>query len=88
MRNQLTLALLGVLLVALVGCQAETTSVISGPFHVNSNTGRATGQALGIHFEVFGATRAKTKDVLKAGRPEHTSAQIEITLADDAVIRS
>lgn len=87
MKRPSKLALFGTLFVALVGCQAETTSLSSGSFNVNGNTGVATGEALGIYFEVANATGVQSKALLKAGQPEHTSARTEITLADDAVIQ-
>jgi hypothetical protein len=87
MKRQVTLTLFCTLLMALVGCEAETTSLSDGPFHVDGNTGRATGQALGIHFEAAGATGVHAESQLKAGKPEHTSASTEITLADDAIIQ-
>jgi hypothetical protein len=86
MKHPLTLALFGTL-TALIGCDSQSSSVSSGQFHVDSDTGRATGQALGINFEVAGATRTQNLSELVAGKPEHTSAQIEITFADDLIIR-
>jgi hypothetical protein len=87
MKRPLTLALFCTLLLAVIGCESQKSSVISGPFHVDSNTGRATGQALGVTFEVAGATGVRTVNQLAAGTPEHTSARIEITLADDLILR-
>lgn len=86
MTTPVTLALFGILLTSLAGCDTETSSTSSGPFNVDGSTGRATGQALGITFEVSGATGVETKNLSKAGKPEHTSARTEITLADDAII--
>ena len=87
MKYLLTLILLSILLTPLVGCQEPTTSISSGSFNVSGNTGLATGQALGIDFEVAGATGVQSKAMLKAGKPEHTSGQTQITLADDVVIQ-
>jgi hypothetical protein len=49
---------------------------------VDGNTGRATGKALGINFEVFGANDVE----LKASKPAEAHARREIMLAGDAVI--
>jgi hypothetical protein len=86
MKHPLTLALFGTL-TALIGCDSQSSSVSTRQFHVDSDTGRATGQALGINFEVAGATQTQNASQLVAGKPEHTSAQIEITFADDLIIR-
>lgn len=86
MKTEVTLALFFILLTSPVGCDAETSTVSSGPFHVDGKTGRATGRALGITFEVSGATGVETKNLLKAGEPEQNTAQTEITLADDVLI--
>jgi hypothetical protein len=56
----------------------------AGPFQVDSNTGLATGQALGIDFEVMGASWAQLKADL---RPGQSHGRTEITLADDVMIQ-
>jgi uncharacterized protein (TIGR03067 family) len=63
------------------------SSVSSGPFRVDGNTGVATGNALGVDFVVAGATGVQTSNQLAAGKPENTSACLEITLAHDVIIR-
>ena len=86
MKRPSTLALFCTLR-ALIGCESQSSSVSSGQFHVDSDTGRATGKALGTNFEVAGATRSQNVSQLVAGKPEHISARIEITFADDLTIR-
>lgn len=87
MKNILSFVMFGILLTSIVGCESQTSSVTSGPFHVDSDTGQATGEALGIHFEVAGANRAHNVSQLSAGEPEQTSGRTEITLADDLIIQ-
>lgn len=87
MKQTLALAISGIVLASLLGCVGEKTSISSGSFHVDSNTGLAIGEALGIEFEVANATGVHTVSQLSAGKPEHTSAQLEIKLAEDLTIR-
>ena len=81
MNDRSILALSCTLLMALIGCQKQKVSLFVGPFNVDSDTGLATGQALGIDFEVSGASEVKSKWDLKAGVQSY--GWTEITLADD-----
>lgn len=77
--------------IRIVDDQVEITRVVSGvssgPFKVDGKTGVATGHALGIDFVVAGATGVQTRNQVAAGKPKNSSASLEITLADDAIIR-
>ena len=72
---------------ALLGCDRKTIATSSevGPFNVNGNTGKATGQAFGIEFNVAGASGAEVTSDL-SGSPK-SSSRAEITLADDLKIK-
>ena len=82
----LAIACLILILAALPACerQAATSPVSSGPFTVNSDTGVATGEALGITFRVMGATGAEATSEV-SGSPQSAS-RAEITLAEDLKI--
>lgn len=74
------------LLLSLLGCEnKQTAPVTSGPFTVNSDTGIATGQVLGIDLKAAGADGAKVKSDL-SGAPQSPS-QAHITLADDLKLK-
>lgn len=77
--------------IRIVDDRVEITRVVSdvssGPFKVDGKTGVATGHALGIDFVVAGATGVLTSNQLAAGKPGNTSARLEITLANDVIIR-
>jgi hypothetical protein len=86
MKQQIAVATFCVLLLALASCREETafSSVSVGPFHVNDDTGMGNGQALGVDFEVAGASRAEVTFDLSTN-PQRSS-RAEITLADDLKI--
>ncbi len=84
MKHQTLLVTFCALLLLVAGCEKPAAPVTTGPFNVNSETGMATGQALGIDFNVAGADGAKVKSDL-SGSPE-SSSRAEITLADDLKI--
>lgn len=88
MKHKTIITTLCALLLALFGCERAAVShhVSDGAWHVDGNTGVATGKdALGIDFEVAGATSAASKCELH-GDPR-LSSWAEITLADDLKIR-
>lgn len=87
MKHQAVVATFCALLLALPGCQKDTTSssVSVGPFNVNSDTGMASGQAFGIDLKAAGASGAEIKFELH-GNPQYSS-RAEITLADDLNIK-
>ncbi|SHK46785.1 hypothetical protein SAMN02745181_3858 [Rubritalea squalenifaciens DSM 18772] len=84
MKNHSLLIALFAFLLALVGCEKETRNFSVGPFEVNSKTGIATGQALGVEFAVAGASQAQTES--KIGTPDYSSGRATITLAADVTI--
>ena len=84
MQHRSRLALSCTFLMALVGCERNESSLSAGPFKVNGTTGIATGQALGIDFEVAGATGVQSEWDLKPGQ---SSGRVEVALADDGKIQ-
>ena len=85
MKHQTLLVTFCAILLSVVGCERKAAPVAVGPFHVNSETGMATGQALGIEFKVAGASGAEVTSDL-SGSPQ-SSSRVEITLADDLKIK-
>lgn len=85
MKHQTFLATFCAILLSVMGYETSAAPVAVGPFHVNSETRMATGQAFGIDFKVAGASRAEvTSDI--SGSPT-SSSRAEITLADDLKIK-
>lgn len=86
MKYQTMLATFCAILLSVVGCEKGFRNVSAVPsFHVNSDTGLATGQAFGIEFKAEGATGVETKFELSAS--QESASQAEITLADDLKIK-
>lgn len=85
MKRQTLLVTFCAILLSVVGCERKAAPVAVGPFDVNSETGMATGQALGIAFQVAGASGAEVTSDL-SGSPQ-SSSRAEITLADDLKIK-
>lgn len=86
MKPNTILFALCVLLLSLPGCNRRTvtTSASVAAFNVNSDTGVATGQALGIEFIAAGASGAAITS--KASGSPESSSRMEIALADDLKI--
>ena len=84
MKHRSILALSCTLLMVLVGCERKAASLSAGPFKVDGTTGIATGQALGIDFEVAGATGVQSEADLKPGQ---SYGRVEFVLADDVKIQ-
>lgn len=83
MKYRAGLITLCVVFFSLVGCDREATPFTVGPFDVNSDTGVATGNALGVDFAVAGASGAR----LESGPGKVPgSGRAGITLADDLKI--
>ena len=81
MKHQIILVTFCAIISSLVDCEKKPTPESAGPFHVNGETGSATGQAFGIEFIAEGASGVDVKSEL-SGSPQ-SSSRTEITWADD-----
>ncbi|MEZ5431230.1 MAG: hypothetical protein R3F31_08645 [Verrucomicrobiales bacterium] len=59
MKYHTRLTMFCAILLSVIGCEKKSPPVSVGPFDVNRDTGVATGEAFGIHFNVEGASLGK-----------------------------
>lgn len=85
MKYHTRLTMFCAILLSVIGCEKKSPPVSVGPFDVNRDTGVATGEAFGIHFNVEGASLGETQSNL-SGNP-HYSSPAEITLGEDLKIK-